>query len=96
VKSLSANRRLKAGPAASAADSPSLLGADDLAVTLSAADPDAHLFPRHKVGVAGDKRTPYLYDIDSARPAGEWKSAWRAVCARAGVSYRWHDLRHSS
>jgi integrase len=53
------------------------------------------LFPRHKVGFAGDKREPFLYDVDSSRPGSEWKSAWTAACRSAGVRYRWHDLRHT-
>jgi integrase len=60
-----------------------------------AAGPESYLFPAHKVGFAGDKREPFIYDVRQSRQAGEWKSAWRAVCARAGVNYRWHDLRHT-
>jgi integrase len=60
-----------------------------------AADPATYLFPGHKVGFAGDKREPFIYDVKPSRQAGEWKSAWRAVCSRAGVNYRWHDLRHT-
>jgi integrase len=53
------------------------------------------LFPRHKVGFAGDRREPLLYEVDFGRPGSEWKSAWTAACRAAGVHYRWHDLRHT-
>jgi len=60
-----------------------------------AAPPDGFLFPHHRVGFAGDKREPFLYEVDFNRPGAEWKSAWRAACRGAGVHYRWHDLRHT-
>ncbi len=56
---------------------------------------DGFVFPRHHVGVAGDKREPVLYDVDFNRLGSEWKSAWTAACRAAGVHYRWHDLRHT-
>jgi integrase len=56
---------------------------------------DGYLFPRHKVGFAGDKRKPFLYEVDFSRPGVEWRSAWTATCLAAGVRYRWHDLRHT-
>jgi flagellar biosynthesis/type III secretory pathway protein FliH len=36
-----------------------------------------------------------MYDIDLSRPMGSWRKGWLEACKRAGVSYRWHDLRHS-
>lgn len=44
-----------------------------------AATPDSFVFPRHRVGLAGHKRAPYLYDVAVDRPMGEWKSAWTAL-----------------
>jgi integrase len=61
----------------------------------SDAPADGFLFPRHKVGFAGDKREPFLYDVDFTRPGSEWKSAWTAACRSVGLRYRWHDLRHT-
>jgi hypothetical protein len=26
---------------------------------------------------------------------GEWKKAWSGACEKAGLKYRWHDLRHT-
>lgn len=57
--------------------------------------PEGFLFPRHQVGLAGDKREPYLYEIDFNRPGSEWTSAWVSSCQKAKVRYRWHDLRHT-
>jgi hypothetical protein len=39
--------------------------------------------------------TVTMYDIDLDRPMGSWRKGWREACKRAGVSYRWHDLRHT-
>ena len=36
-----------------------------------------------------------MLDIDLTRPMGSWRKAWLEACKRAGVRYRWHDLRHS-
>lgn len=60
-----------------------------------AATPDSFLFPRHRIGFAGNKRSPFFYDLDLKRPMGEWKTAWRVALKTAGLSYRFYDLRHS-
>jgi integrase len=59
------------------------------------ASPGNYLFPRHKVGFAGNSRIPVIWGIDLNRPIGEWKKAWSVACRQAGVQYRWHDLRHT-
>jgi integrase len=56
---------------------------------------DGYVFPRHRVGLGGDARKPYIWDIDLNQPIGEWKKAWRLACRHADVRYRWHDCRHS-
>jgi integrase len=61
----------------------------------SEADAESYVFPSHCVGFAGNKREPRLYDIDLAKPIGEWKSAWNLARETAGLDYRWHDLRHT-
>jgi len=58
-------------------------------------DPDAYVFPRHTIGVLGNERKPHLYNVDPAQSIGEWKKAWKDACRLAGVTYRWHDLRHT-
>ena len=57
--------------------------------------PESFLFPCHKMGLAGNKRTPVMYDLDLSRPMGSWRKAWIDALAVAGVRYRWHDLRHT-
>jgi len=59
------------------------------------AQPDSFLFPCHKMGFAGNKRTPTMYDLDLSRPMGCWRKAWIDALGGANVRYRWHDLRHT-
>ncbi len=40
-------------------------------------------------------RATVVYDSDSMRPIGRWKEAWESAKVRAGVSCRFHDLRHT-
>lgn len=62
---------------------------------LPEAGPDSHLFPRHAVGFAKEGRGVAIYDIDFGQPMQGWKTAWERVRDKAGVSCRWHDLRHT-
>jgi integrase len=57
--------------------------------------PDGYVFPRCKVGVAGNGHEPYLWDVDASRPIGQWKKAWARALKKAGLDYRWHDCRHT-
>jgi integrase len=59
------------------------------------AGPESFLFPCHKMGLAGNKRTPVMYDLDLSRPMGSWRKAWIDALVVAKVQYRWHDLRHT-
>jgi integrase len=61
----------------------------------SEAGSESYVFPRHKIGVAGNRREPRIWDVTLDAPIGEWKKTWERVRAASGVSYRWHDLRHS-
>ncbi len=56
---------------------------------------DSYAFPRHKVGIAGDSRTPKMWGVQLDKPMQEWKSAWGHACKLASVRYRWHDCRHT-
>lgn len=58
-------------------------------------DPDAFVFPFHRVGIGGNSRSIEVYDLDATRPMGSWRKAWLKCCKSAGVRYRWHDLRHT-
>ena len=57
--------------------------------------PETYVFPQHSIGFAGAKRAAYIHNIDLNRPIGQWKKAWTLACKSAGVSYRWHDCRHT-
>ena len=59
------------------------------------AGPETFVFPFHQVGIGGNSRTVGIHDLDLMRPMGSWRKAWLAACKRAGVRYRWHDLRHT-
>ena len=56
---------------------------------------DDFLFPSERYGVAGNDRTPCVYDIDTRRPIKSWKEAWESAKRKAGVRCRFHDLRHT-
>ncbi|MCZ6750904.1 MAG: site-specific integrase [Acidobacteria bacterium] len=58
------------------------------------AGPDGYVFPRHRVNMGWNSHHK-IYGVDLRRPMGSWKTAWSTVCRRAGVHYRWHDLRHT-
>jgi integrase len=57
--------------------------------------PDHFVFPSERYGAKGGKFTPCVYGHDPARPIGDWKEAWEKAKERAGVSCRFHDLRHT-
>ncbi len=42
-------------------------------------------------GFTGSK----AYDTDPTKPVGDWKEGWEAAKKRAGVTCRFHDLRHT-
>lgn len=52
------------------------------------------VFPSERYGASGDGAT-VVYDSDPKRPIGRWKEAWESAKIRAGVSCRFHDLRHT-
>jgi integrase len=57
-------------------------------------EPDHFVFPSERYGASGDGAT-VVYDSDPTRPIGRWKEAWETAKIRAGVSCRFHDLRHT-
>lgn len=58
--------------------------------------PEHYVFPTEKCGAAGDDFKPCVYGTDPSNPIGDWKEAWEAARKRAGVSCRFHDLRHTA
>jgi integrase len=57
-------------------------------------EPGHFVFPAERYGASGDGAT-VVYDSDPTRPIGRWKEAWESAKTRAGVSCRFHDLRHT-
>ena len=49
-----------------------------------------YVFPSEKYGQNGS-----VYDMDVTKPISTWKEAWEHAKRRAGVSCRYHDLRHT-
>jgi integrase len=57
-------------------------------------EPWHFVFPSERYGASGDGVT-VVYDSDPTKPIGRWKEAWESAKTRAGVSCRFHDLRHT-
>lgn len=58
-------------------------------------EPEHFLFPSERYGAGGDEFEPCVYDHDPTRPINSWKEAWESAKENAGVSVRFHDLRHT-
>jgi integrase len=56
--------------------------------------PNHFVFPAERYGASGDGVT-VVYGSDPTRPIGRWKEAWESAKKRAGISCRFHDLRHT-
>jgi integrase len=61
----------------------------------SGAQPEHYIFPHEKYGLAGNDRQPCAWEIDPTEPMHRWKVAWESARKAAGVSCRFHDLRHT-
>jgi len=58
------------------------------------AKPEDYVFPACEA--AGIEREhPDEERIEPAKPIKSWRSAWRAALKRAGLTIRFHDLRHT-
>jgi integrase len=55
-----------------------------------------YVFPQEAYGAGTDAFTPCAHHTDSTAPIGSWKTAWQCARRRAGLSIRFHDLRHSA
>ena len=58
-------------------------------------EPDHFVFPSERYGAAGDSFEPCIYGTDPTKPIKSWKEAWETARSKAGVSCRFHDLRHT-
>jgi len=56
--------------------------------------PSHFVFPAERYGASGDGLA-VVYDSDPTKPIGRWKEAWESAKTRAGVTCRFHDLRHT-
>ena len=59
-----------------------------------------YVFPFERYGGKGKDdvfgfKGSVAYDTDPTQPIGNWKEAWEAAKQRAGVTCRFHDLRHT-
>jgi len=61
----------------------------------SGVQPEHYVFPHEKYGFAGNDRKPCAYEIIPTAPTHRWKVAWESARKIAGVSCRFHDLRHT-
>ncbi len=57
--------------------------------------PEHHVFPREKYGLAGNERKQCAYEVIPTEPMHRWKVAWESARKKANVSCRFHDLRHT-
>jgi integrase len=56
--------------------------------------PEHFVFSSERYGASGNGAT-VIYDSDPTKPIGRWKEAWESAKVRAGVTCRFHDLRHT-
>ncbi len=56
--------------------------------------PNHFVFPSERYGASGDG-VAIVHSSDPTRPIGRWKEAWESAKTKAGVSCRFHDLRHT-
>ena len=59
------------------------------------AQPEHHVFPHEKYGLAGNDRQLCAYEIIPTEPMHRWKVGWESARKTAKVSCRFHDLRHT-
>lgn len=57
--------------------------------------PRHFVFPYERYGAGGDKFEACVFDTDPTRAITSWKEAWESAKGRAGVTVRFHDLRHT-
>jgi integrase len=56
--------------------------------------PNHFVFPSERYGASGDGVT-VIHSSDPTKPIGRWKEAWESAKIKAGVTCRFHDLRHT-
>jgi integrase len=71
---------------------PALEAMNDWAALFPNRLPDHYVFPAEKYATTVGK----AYHTNPNKPITSWRNAWKAVCRRAGVRLRFHDLRHTA
>ena len=59
------------------------------------AEPEHYVFPHEKYGLAGNDRQPCAWEVVPTEQMHRWKVAWENTRETAGVTCRFHDLRHT-
>ena len=59
-------------------------------------EPEHYVFPAERYGLAGNTRAAFARTMDPTMPIGSWKTAWTLARKNAGVTVRFHDLRHTA
>ena len=54
------------------------------------------VFPSEKVGICGNDEIPEVFDTDPTKAISSWKTAWKSAKTAAGITCRFHDLRHTT
>jgi integrase len=64
---------------------------------IPSADLDSYVFPFHRIGLAGNDRKAWLWDVKLDQPMGQWsnKSAFDTAQRHSGVACRFYDARHT-
>ena len=58
--------------------------------------PAHYVFASERYGIAGDVGDVYAYATDPSQPIKSLKEAWESAKRHAGVTCRFHDLRHTA
>ena len=58
--------------------------------------PGHYVFASERYGIAGDVGDVYAYATDPSQPIKSLKEAWESAKRDAGVTCRFHDLRHTA
>ena len=59
------------------------------------AQSEHYVYPHARYGIAGNDRKLCVYEVIPTEPTHRWKVAWEGARKAAGVSCRFHDLRHT-
>lgn len=58
--------------------------------------PNHYVFAAERYSYEASRNKITIHSHDPSKPMGSWKGAWKARLKRAGISIRFHDLRHTT